>query len=448
MTISANRSQLVWMPVLGWVLVACALSSAQAQAPTATPAHQTLDEQTPYVDIPDTVGSGAYYQPNELGVSLGAFTLFPALEVQTGFDNNVYATNSNSTTAPVGSLYALVKPTLELKSEWLNHSLRVLAGGAFGVYPSATSQNYWNGTLQADGRLDIREDLYVTGLIGVRRSTEPLGTPNTEFATAPTVVDSIPIEFSLYQRFNRFFYQLTGSATRYWYYDNSIIGAGGLPAASRNMTGYEERLRLGYEVTDDFDIWVQPGLQQAIYEQYINVAGQQRDSTSWMSSIGFTKRFSEISKIEGSIGYQTLSYLADGATTPATIFGLTGSWNGYQPLTLRPAFIRTINQSAYSNYSNYISSTYGFDFIYDIHDAWQAVGGTSLNTADYTPANNTVGPRTDYYWRSSLGLLYSLRPQVQLGPLYERTVAWTTDLASGGPQYTRDQISVRLVTRR
>ncbi len=447
MTISANRSQFVWMPVIGWVLLSCALSPAQAQPATATPAQQTLDEQTPQIDIPATVDSGAYYQPNELGISLGAFTLFPALELQSGFDSNVFASNS-TITPQVGSFYALVKPTLELKSEWLNHSLRVLAGGAFGVYPSASSQNYWNGILQVDGRIDIREDIYVPFLVGIRRSTEPLGTPNTVLATAPTVVDTLPVELGLYQRFNRFFYQLTGAATRFWYYDNSVITTGALPAASRNMVQYEERVRLGYEITDDVDIWIQPGLQQRVYDQFINIAGQQRDSRSWYTNIGTTIRFTEVSKIEGYIGYQSLVYLADGLSTPATVFGLTGSWNGYAPLTIRPAFIRTINESALSNYSNYISSTYGFDFIYDIHDAWQAVGGTSLNTADYTPAVNTVGPRTDYYWRTSLGLLYSLRPQVQFGPLYERTIAWTTDLASGGPQYTRDQISVRLVTRR
>lgn len=448
MTISANRSQFVWMPVIGWVLLSCAISPAQAQPATAAPARQTLDEQTPYVDIPDTVGAGSYYVPNELGVSLGAFTLFPALEVQAGYDSNVFAINNNSTTPASGSMYTLVRPTLELKSEWLNHSLRFLAGGAFGVYPSAPSQNFWNAVVQADGRLDIREDLYITGLAAFRRTTEPLGTPNTAFATAPTVVDQIPVEFSLYQRFNRFFYQLTGSATRYWYYDNSIISAGGLPAASRNMVQYEERARIGYELTDDFDVWVQPGLQQRIYDEFVNIVGQQRDSRSWFTTFGSTYRFSETSKIEGYLGYQLLQYVVDGSSTPATIFGLTGSWNGYAPLTIRPAFIRTINESAFSNYSNYISSTYGFDFIYDIHDAWQAVGGTSLNTADYTPANNTVGPRTDYYWRTSLGLLYSLRPQLQFGPLYERTIAWTTNLPDGGPQYTRDQISVRLVTRR
>ena len=68
-----------------------------------------------------------------------------------------------------------------------------------------------------DGKFEILQDVYVTGKIGFVRNTEALGTPNATFAQAPTVVDSIPMELSLYQKFNRFYYQLTGAAVRYMY---------------------------------------------------------------------------------------------------------------------------------------------------------------------------------------------------------------------------------------
>ncbi|MDP3242752.1 MAG: outer membrane beta-barrel protein, partial [Reyranella sp.] len=122
---------------------------------------------------------------------------------------------------------------------------------------------------------------------------------------------------------------------------------------------------------------------------------------------------------------------------------------GYEPLTIRPAFMRSINESAYSNYQNYVSTTLGIDFTYDIHDAWKMVGGTGFNIAEYNPVPGSgVGPRTDYYWRASLGLLYSLRPQVQIGPLYEHTSGSSTDVANGGPSYTREVISIRVVGAR
>lgn len=456
MTISASRTQLVWSPLLGWILLSCAAGVAHAQDPTASPATQTLQEQTPQVDVPSlpgsslpdssTTGGGAVATSGELGISLGAFTLYPVLEIQAGYDTNVYATSAPT----VGSMYTLIKPAIEVKSEWLRHELRLLANGGFGFYPTASSQNYQNYLVQLDGKLDIREDFYASGMVAVRRATEALGTPNTEFATAPTVVDTIPVEFSLYQRFNRFFYRATVAGTRYWYYDNSVIAAGGLPAASRDRVEYEERIRLGYEVSEDVSLWVQPSLQQRIYDIYINAAGQARDSTGWGVNVGATVSIGKKSKLEGFIGYQTLTYIADGSNTPATVFGLSGTWNGYEPLTIRPAISRTINESAYSNYQNYVSTTVGVDFTYVIHDAWTAVGGTSLNAADFSPAVgvSNVSGRTDYFWRASVGLLYSFRPQLAIGPLYEHTTGWTTDPSSGGPQYSRDQISIRFVAKR
>ena len=70
--------------MLGWVLLSCAATSVQAQIDTPSPGKQTLDQQTPQVDLPDAssspISSVGVSSSNELGVSVGAFTLYPALE--------------------------------------------------------------------------------------------------------------------------------------------------------------------------------------------------------------------------------------------------------------------------------------------------------------------------------------------------------------------------------
>ncbi|MDP2332569.1 MAG: outer membrane beta-barrel protein [Reyranella sp.] len=448
MAINANRSQLFWSPVLGWALLSCLASGAQAQEETSTPALQTIEQQSPddpIIELLPLPGGGSATR-EELGITMGAFTLFPSIEILGGYDSNVFATSAPTT----GSLFTVIKPQLDLRSEWLNHSIRLLASGGFGFYASAPTQNFENYTLLAEGKLEIRQDFYVTGKVAAMRATEALGTPDVSFAQAPTVVDSIPVEVSLYQKFNRFFYQLTGAAVRYWYYDFSTITATGLPGTSRDRTDYEERIRLGYELFDGTSFFIAPGLQQRVYTQFINAAGQQRDSNSWFFNVGATTDLGPKSKLEGFIGYQSLSYIADGTSTGATTFGLTGSWNGYEPLVLRPQILRSINESALTNYQNYVSTTIGVDFTYDVHGPWQAVGGAAFNSADYTPAAGVanVNPRTDYFLKGSIGVMYSLRPQVQIGPLYEYTTGWSTDVAAGGPSYTRNMFSIRLVAKR
>jgi hypothetical protein len=448
MTIRATRTQFVWTPILGWVLLSCAATAAHAQVETLSPAKQTLDQQTPQLDLPDATssGGGVAERGNELGISVGAFTLFPQLDLNLGYDDNVFAT----TTATTASAVAVVRPALELRSEWLNHSLRLLASGGFGYYASAPTQNFQNYIIQADGRLDIRNDVYATGLIGFRRTTEALGTPNVSFAQAPTVVDSVPIELGLYQRFNRLFYQLSVSATRYWYYDYSTISSLGLPAASRDRTEYEEKIKFGYELTENFTFFVAPGINQRVYVDTINSAGQQRDSTGLSMAVGASWSLGPKSTLDGSVGVVNQTYTASGTSTSATMFSLGGSWNGYEPLVVRPILMRSINESALANYQNYVSTVAGIDFTYDIHYPWKAVGGFSYNTADYTPAPGVSGvnPRTDYFVKASLGLLYEVRPQYSIGPLYEYSQGWSSDVAAGGPQYSRNFFSIRLVAKR
>ncbi|MBY0319813.1 MAG: outer membrane beta-barrel protein [Reyranella sp.] len=451
MTIRASRVQLIWSPVVGWVLMSCAASVAHAQVDTPSPARQTLDQQTPQLDLPDASTSvpaagsrndGA----NELGISVGAFTLYPELTLLTGYDDNVFATPAPT----VGSSFVVVRPQLELRSEWIRHQVRLLASGGFGFYPAASTQNYQNYLLQVDGRLDIRYDMYATGLVAFRRSTEALGTPNVSFAQAPTVADSMPVELGFNHRFSRLFYELAASATKYWYYDYSTITSLGLPAASRNLTEYEERFRVGYEVSDNLSFFIAPSMNQRVYVETINIAGQQRDSQGWTVNAGATWTPGPKSKLEGAIGTTSQNYTTAGTTTSAFIFSLVGSWNGYEPLTLRPAINRTINESALSNYQNYVSTVVGVDFIYDIHYPWKAVGGLSYNQAAYTPAPGVAGvsPRTDTFIKASIGLLYEVRPQYSIGPVYEYSQGTSTDVAGGGPQFTRNLFSIRLVAKR
>lgn len=453
MTIGASRAQLIWSPVLGWVLLSCATTGVQAQVDTPTPDRQTLEQQTPQVDLPDAVsspvtGGTTASASNELGISVGAFTLYPVLELDVGYDSNVFAQSQTQT--PVASLLTLVRPSVALQSEWLNHSLRILVGGGFGYYASTPTQNFENYTVQADFKIDIAYDFHLTGLVGFRRTTEALGTPNVSFAQAPTVVHSVPIKLALYQKFNRFFYELSASATRYWYYDYSTITALGLPGSSRNRTEYEETLRIGYEIVDGVSLWVAPGLSQIKYTDVVNSAGQQRDQEGWKLALGSTVALGPKTNLDGFVGTTQQTQLGDGSVTSAFIFGLTGTLNVYEPLTIRPGIMRSINQSALSNYENYISTTIGADFVYDIHGPWKAVGGLSYNTADYTPAAGVanVNPRTDYFFKGSIGLLYDFRPQYSIGPVYEYTSGWTTDVTAGGPTFSRSLFSLRLVARR
>jgi hypothetical protein len=261
------------------------------------------------------------------------------------------------------------------------------------------------------------------------------------------VVDTLPIEIGLYQQFNRVFYQLSAKAARFWYHDNSAIISTGLPGASRDRFEYGETLKLGYQLFEDLAVFVAPSLNQIRYTETINSAGQQRNSDGFDFSVGATWQVNAISLLEGRIGYGGTNFSSGLGNTSALSFGLIGTYTGYAPLTLRPYLSRTINQSALTDYSDYVSTIVAVDFTYLIHDAWTLSGGLLYSVADYSPVVGTgVGPRTDYFFRGQIGLLYSLRPEIQIGPFFEYSRGSSTN--SLGPSYDRQIYSIRLIAKR
>jgi len=289
----------------------------------------------------------------------------------------------------------------------------------------------------------------VSGGASLSRTTEALGTPDVALAQNPTVVWAVPLSLSMYQRFNRLFYQASVGATGYRYQNFSALTTSTLPDASRDRNEFGETLRAGYELFEGFDFWVQGGLNQRSYLQYTNIAGQQRDSTGWTVAGGSTVDLGGISKLEGFVGYTQQTYFNPGLTTPAVTFGLGGVWNGYQPLIVRPFVIRSINETAYTNYQDYTSTTIGAEFLYTIQEGWVLNAGGSFSLLDYAPVPGAVGAfqHTDNFYRASLGLQYSIRPQISLGPLYEFAAGNGPD-PNTSPNYTRHIIMLRLVARR
>ena len=390
---------------------------------------------------------------DELGITMGSFRLYPAIDITTGIDNNVFATNNvtTATTTPTLSLSTVVAPGLALRSDWLNHSMNFLLGGGFGFYASAPTQNYQNYFLIVDGRIDVREDMALIYSFGYRRATEALGTANVAFAQAPTVAESIPVTLSLTKKFNRVSLDVGGSVTRSWFTDNSTISTSGLNAQSRNRKGYEEHVQIGYDLTEDVTIYVSPGITQTRYDLNPDTLGQTRDSNTAALRFGGSWIINPTSTLSGNVGY-AISSGALGSTS-ATTFGLAGSWNGYPPLSLRPSLSRGITETALSAYRNTVTTTLGIEYAYQVFDEFALVGGFSYTLADYQPVDQAAlglatpaAARQDAFARGSIGFLWQPRPQFSIGPIFEYTQGSSSD--STGPAYTRQLLSIRLSARR
>jgi hypothetical protein len=426
---------------------ALALAMSLGWAGWTTPSFGQADVTSPAISPPPPAEVTPDNVPadTELGIPMGSFRLYPTLDVRAGYDTNVFASSVQT-----GSAYEAIRPSLDVRSDWNNHMLNFGGYGAFGFFNSATSQNYQNFGFNTDGRLDIYRDWNVTASAAFTGTTESLGTPDVAQTQSPSVVYAVPINVGMFQRFSRLFYQVNAGYTALRYSDFSQLNTNALTAGSRDRNEFTESLRAGYELREGFDVWLQGGLNQRSYLQQVNIAGQQRDSNGWSAVAGSTLELSGVSKLEGFVGYTQQNYFNPGIISAAVTFGLSGTWNGFQPLVVRPFVIRSINETVFTNYQDYVSTTIGAEFTYTLRSDWQLNAGATFSLLDYTPIPGTNGgafAHTDDFYRVSLGALYSIRPEFQVGPLYEFSAGNGPD-PNTSPNFTRHVIMLRFVAKR
>ena len=116
---------------------------------------------------------------------------------------------------------------------------------------------------------------------------------------------------------------------------------------------------------------------------------------------------------------------------------------------MRPFVIRSINETVFTNYQDYVSTTIGAEFTYTLGNDWQLNAGATFSLLDYTPIPGTNAgafPHTDDFYRVSIGALYSIRPEFQVGPLYEFSAGNGPD-PNTSQNFTRHTIMFRLVAK-
>src|SRR5216683_7638885 len=235
---------------------------AVAQAPTeqGPQPRQEPDNRTPAQRAAEN-----YDAP---GVRVGSFLLFPELEADETFNDNIYA--SSNATGKMASFIQGIKPSLKLNSDWSNHMLNFFATGAFAFYSADSSQNYQDFSVGADGRFDIEHEWNTYGGVSYSRKNEALGTPNSATGTVqPTQYYQLAGNVGYYQRFGLIKTRLDGRIDNYNYLNNGNGPAQGVIVnTDRNRTEFHEALRVGYEFIPGYEIWTRGTLNQ---RQYTNV---------------------------------------------------------------------------------------------------------------------------------------------------------------------------------
>jgi hypothetical protein len=377
--------------------------------------------QQPAPSRPGTAqpGPGENYDPP--GIRLGGFLLFPTLELIEIYNDNIFATTNNR----VGRFITVVNPRVDLRSNWNNHMLNLFATGSFGFYHGASAENFQDFSFGANGRLDIQRNWNVYGGASFSRRHEERGTPNDLVGREPNRFSDTAVNLGYYQKFNRFFVRLDGRWQNLAYTNNKTLNlAGIINNENRNRNEFTESLRLGYEFLEGTEVWIQGGLNQRRYESRFDNLGFERSSAGWEVVVGATVDLGGITQLEGFGGFRAQDYRdARLGEIRGAMFGLSGTWNPYQPLLIKPYVKRTIEETNFGGYSGYWSTVLGVNVDYRLRPNIRVNAGAAYGFDDYRLNNAVPGTpaRNDRILALEIGVQYRPTENFFVGPTYQYT---------------------------
>ena len=380
------------------------------------------------------------------GIPVGGFRLFADLEADQIFNDNIYATSASLGT--VAGFVELIKPSLNLKSDWNNHMLNLYALGAFGLYNIDPSlNNFQDVSVGGNGRLDIQRDWNVYGGASWNRAHEEHGAPNTPNTPGlpVTVYNVTSANLGYFQKFNRLSARLVGRFDNFDYLNNNLGPAQGvIPNSDRNRNEWREALRFGYEFLDGYEFWVRGSLNQRTYFQP-DTFGLDRTSNGFDIVGGILLDLGGITSVEMFAGYMQQTFVTGQFANISTpTFGLTGYWNPIRELWVKPFARRIVSDSALNGTAAYINTAAGVDVSYLMLPNLQLDGHGDYSIADYTALSTTAGAPYEQYITFRVGATYFPTPNFYVGPVYQFVHRTSTQFNS---DYNQNVVTLRLGAR-
>ena len=195
------------------------------------------------------------------GVQVGAFNVFPSLAIEPSVTSNVYANNDRKES----DVFVSIRPELSARSTWSRNALEVYARGEVDQFYHHTGENVGQGTVGANGRLDVVGLSYITAGVSYARLTDPRTSPES------------PVEISEPLQFDQ------GRADLEGVYESGRVRV----TARGDFTSLDfrdaQRFTGGLYNTGDRDRLIEEGLLRAEYAAqpntsvYVAFSGNRRD---------------------------------------------------------------------------------------------------------------------------------------------------------------------------
>ncbi len=368
-------------------------------------------------------------------ISLYSFQLFPALNVGPYYDSNIFASRVNTNDDVIWK----VNPTVSLLSDWGRHAIGITALGDLDWYTNNPKQSYKGGAVQAEGRYDLAEQTWLSGVTGFQRVTELKGSP----ASPGNAVGAS--QYNLWTAGGEF-YRGVGQLKMkmdydygYYQYDPlQIIGGGSVNQDSRNRNQNKVSGELTYDYTENFQPFMRVGLNS---RDYIETVGSPRSSDGYQVDAGTRMDFGGITTAEAYLGWISQNYYNFGTGVVAgPDFGGDVLWNMTELTSLETKVQRSIEETTLAGASSYLDSEVSMTLAHELRRDIILQGTLTYDGIDYQGFRRhddyyNIGAAARYYidrhFYTDFTYGFQRRTSDQIGNDYDRH----TILLRVGAQY-------------
>ena len=356
-----------------------------------------------------------------VGVPVGAFLVFPRLEVGPGYDSNVLGVESNKTS----DVYAGLSPNVFVTSAWSRHQVSASAGADLREYASQTSENEEAWHVQLDGRLDVVDQDTITGGFEARKLYDERNSGFYPVGAAAPLGYSKTGGYLRYTKEDGRVRAVVSADSFVYRYDSvPALSGGRIDQSFNNQTTSRFSVRGEYGLTPDTALFAQ---YSHVIKDYEASGSLDLSSTEERGVSGFTADVSALVRASIGVGYIARSYNQPGfqAVSGLAANGLV-QYFPTQLTTISASVRRTVEDSVDFNVSGFFDNQVRLRVVHEL------LRNVILSTyVNYENDDYRGISRNDNIATAGASALYRFSRNVGVNADLSYTNRTTTDRAAG-----------------
>jgi hypothetical protein len=236
--------------------------------------------------------------------ALDSFLLEPTVEVDLIQDDNLFRLDRDVDSDNI----MVLRPTLSLASDWLNHGVVATIGGEIGRHQDFDGEDYEDYSLSIAPTLNVDENTALKMALGYTSSHGQRGESDSLLqGPEPSIDNTLTFSANWQYQSDKYSTHLNYEFARGDAQDNGPVERDFLDNDSHSWI-----FRQGYDFTTGTTAWLQPGLEWVNYRQSRDDTGLVRDNQGWTLLAGLTIDRTAVSFLELSLGVMSRQFEQNG----------------------------------------------------------------------------------------------------------------------------------------